>query len=270
MTYTIMLPPRPEVVAEVGRYLGRPNRHLFVFARSEDDPGRPAACPEPQNEFRLQDYDPAGVPQVSADTLPDKVALLLAYSCCGSDVGTVEKCLWGVERIKSEVAVPVLRVALERHREDRSYLWIMTALIKSGAVDLVDRAARELAAGRAGDDRERYDEEGVARAIAEAVGPDSWRTLAPLVSHPNVLVRRAVFERLREMRLPESAPELAAGLDDTDLHVQYLAGMTLVEIWKPPGDLAPGVGVFAEEREKCVEAWKALAREHGVYPPRAR
>jgi len=182
----------------------------------------------------------------------------------------LEKCLWGVERIKSEVAVPVLRVALERHRGNRAYMQIMATLINFGATDLVGLAVSELASRRVQNGREKYSEGNLARAVCGAVDGDHWRMLAPLVSHPNVLVRRAVFERLREMRLPESAPELAAGLDDTDLHVQYLAGMTLVEIWKPPGDLAPGVGVFAEEREKCVEAWKALAREHGVYPPRAR
>jgi hypothetical protein len=281
LAYTVLLPPRPEVVADVKRCLGPPNRHLLVFMPSEDAPEKPAPELDPFGEFRLQDYDPTGVPQVSAEALPDKVALLLAYSCCGQDIEPIARCVEGITSIASAVAVPVLRVALERHRGDGSYLAIMATLVTCGATDLIDRAALELTAwgarGAAHPDQivlphdiEAYGREMLIDALCGAVDRDRWRVLAPLVTHGNVHVRRAALKKLRKLKLPESAAVVARGLDDSDLFNQYQAGMALVEMWDPPGRLGPGWGGFAQEREKYVEAWKALAREHGAYPPPAK
>jgi hypothetical protein len=53
-------------------------------------------------------------------------------------------------------------------------------------------------------------------------------------------------------------------LDSPDSDVQYLAVISLAEIYKKTGDFAPGMGLFEQNKGKYVQTWKAWYKDGGA------
>jgi hypothetical protein len=84
-----------------------------------------------------------------------------------------------------------------------------------------------------------------------------------------ISVRLGAMDAMRTMKFPESAPTLVKRLDDPDGTVQYLAVISLAEIFgKFDGDYAPSKYLFDEKHLYYVGLWKKWWEEEGskLYP----
>ena len=88
--------------------------------------------------------------------------------------------------------------------------------------------------------------------------------LEQLTSSKYANIQFGAMTALRGIGNPKSAPVLIQRLDDPDSLIQYLAVITLAEIFdKKNADYAPAMPTFEQNRPKYVEAWKKWWVEEG-------
>jgi hypothetical protein len=81
-----------------------------------------------------------------------------------------------------------------------------------------------------------------------------------------VAVRYGAMDAMRGMKLTKSAPTLVQRLDSPDRFTQYLAVITLAEIFGKYGDYAPGMELFDKNPRRYTELWKKWWAEQGPQP----
>lgn len=90
-------------------------------------------------------------------------------------------------------------------------------------------------------------------------------TLEALSVSRYVSIREGAVQALRGIKDPRSGPALAKRLDDPNSTIQYLAVISMAEIFgKYDGDYAPSMYLFDKNPEKYIELWKQwwADREH--------
>jgi hypothetical protein len=75
-------------------------------------------------------------------------------------------------------------------------------------------------------------------------------------------IRLGAMDALRRMKSDRSAPTLIRKLDDPDRNVQYIALITLAEMFNKQGEYAPSMYVFDQNPVYYVQLWKAWASEN--------
>lgn len=89
-------------------------------------------------------------------------------------------------------------------------------------------------------------------------------TIEALSSSRYVSIRFGAMDAMRLMRNPKSAATLVERLDDPNGTVQYLAVITLAEIFgKHDGDYAPTMNLFDEKPREYIQLWKLWWAQNG-------
>ena len=98
---------------------------------------------------------------------------------------------------------------------------------------------------------------------------DDERALASIESLADsryLTIRLGAMHALRRMKSEASATVLVHKLDDPDSIIQYIAVMTLAEIFKKQGEYAPSLRSFDQKPLDYVNLWKAWALEKQLAP----
>jgi hypothetical protein len=85
--------------------------------------------------------------------------------------------------------------------------------------------------------------------------------LESLANHHNLGLQHAALLALRKVADPSTTGFLIKELDTNDPDSQYLALITLAEIYHKGGDFGPGIGTFEQDKEKYIGLWKNWYRD---------
>ena len=138
--------------------------------------------------------------------------------------------------------------------DPRVALAALTILLKTGTPASVARFAAYL---------ETYKEEQppielftASGALSGVTDPAARVDIERLSGDMHTDVRRAAMYALRHIASAKSAPVLIQRLDDPDRHVQYLAVITLAEIFDKSGDYGPNNEFFDKDPQQYIRRWK--------------
>jgi len=98
---------------------------------------------------------------------------------------------------------------------------------------------------------------------------DDERALASIESLADsryLTIRLGAMHALRRMKSEASATVLIHKLDDPDSIIQYLAVITLAEIFKKQGEYSPSLHSFDQKPLDYINLWKAWALEKQLAP----
>ena len=100
--------------------------------------------------------------------------------------------------------------------------------------------------------------------IGEIRDQDALPAIEALASSRYLAVRYGALQSLRKMRNPQSAPVIVERLDDPDHTNQYIAMITLAEIFgKYEGDYAPSMYLFDKKPQYYISLWKQWWEQEG-------
>lgn len=148
---------------------------------------------------------------------------------------------------ESEVAPQVLAIVALLERGDKSWIEPAAAILLSREKGLEGFLLWRLSA-----------------AIEEqkSVDPRAIPTLVRLLNSPDVPVRRAGAQALRNMRNRAAIRPLVGALRDSDQDVQYQAVIGLAEINGVTGEWAPGTELFNKDPEHYLKHWQEWAKQN--------
>jgi hypothetical protein len=101
--------------------------------------------------------------------------------------------------------------------------------------------------------------------VSDATTSDE-ETLESLAMSQRRDISHASLRALRKLTDPATTGFFMHELDSPDSDTQYLAIISLAEIYKKSGDFAPGMGPFEQNRGKYLQLWKAWYHNGGGLP----